>query len=590
MANSPANTNRLFDGSARFYRGVNSYSSVQDLPNDQIAWLINGMIKGGSILTRPDYNIALRFPDGRAQGFTLFTPTNGIPSMVVAVSGRIYVSQFPFTSYVALNNIQFDSAVDQIVFKEAIQAVDNNIVISPRSVLLMQDGVTRPAYWDGTTNRHLNPGGSNNETPIGLWMEFVSGRLWVSRGREIFASDIFNPLLFTETTYVSGGQSLQTPDGDIITGLKRTADNKSLLAFTIRNTALILAGVTDRTQWANTPNFVSTLFPGVGCVSGKSFAENNGALWWFSLEGVRNFTQVSSQLQTSSSATISQEMIRSYDNLSPTLNRVCAFSFGTNVGFSVPSGDVYNHHTWIIDNAPADLIGGKYPPAWNGVWIGTRPVEWATGYINGRYRSFYLSQDTCGVRVWEAYSGNTGKDNGGRIFVSAELNGVKYNEQVSFKTYLYSEYYLINIFGELAFSSEYRSDWGCWKHNAELNLCSQTCESTPPCNPHIGTFQPNTRFIRTANSERQCENDATDAPYAQNVGSFFQNRIRWYGQAGINKYKSHAQQFEEPNVGQCSTSDVTCKQFICCDEEVQYVSHIQDGYSYSSSSEGACSL
>lgn len=590
MANSPANTNRLFDGGNNFYLGVNSYFNPQDLPNNQISWLVNGRVDSGNIVTRPDYNVVIRVPDGRAQGLVLFTPTDGIPNLVFAVSGNIYVSAYPFTSYVRLNSVSFDPYVDQIFFKEATQAVSNGVLVPPRSVLLMQDGVTRPAYWDGTINRHLNPGGTTNETPIGIWMEFVGGRLWVARDRQIFASDIFNPLSFTEITYVAGGQSLQTPDGDVITALKRTADSKSLLAFTIKNTALILASITDRTQWANTPSFVSTLFPGVGCVAGKSFAENNGALWWYSLEGARNFTQVAAQIQTSGVAVASHEMKRSFDNSSPTLNRVCGFGFKSFTGFSIPSGDVYNRHTWIIDNSVANLLSTQLPSAWNGVWMGTRPVEWASGYINGMNRCFYLSQDSCGVRIWEAFAGNTGKDNGGKIFVSAELNGCKFSSEVAFKKYLYSEYYLRNLFGDVSFTSEYRSDWGCWKNNASLNLCSQTCLTKPPCDTHIGTYQENSRFIRTSNSIDKCDDAATDAPYAQNVGSFFQNRLRWYGKNGLRMYKMHGQQFEEPSVGQCSFSDVTCKLEICCDQEQTYISHVDDGgyYCHSSSSDKAC--
>lgn len=589
MGTSPFNRNRIFDGGTSFFGGMNSFMHPEELPPNQVSWIINGTVEGGDIITRPDYLPRIRLPDGKAQGATIFIPATGIPVVVMAVSGVIYYTQYPFDTYARVGSIQLDPSVDHISFKDAVVGVDNaGNAIQPYPVLIMQDGVTRPWYWDGSFSRQLNPGGTTLETPVGLWMEWVGGRLWVSRGNQIFASDLYNPLSFTELTYIAGGSSIQAIDGQIITMLKRTADNKSLLAFTIQNTTIIRAGVTDRTQWPNTIDFVSLLFPGVGAVSGKGACEVNGILNWFSLEGARNFTQVASTLQTSNNAVSSEEMKRSYENVSPTLNRVCAFAFKEKIGFSVPSGDVFNRHTWVCDLSVGNLLSGSFPKAWQGVWMGTRPVEWVTGIFNGKYRCFHISQDYCGVRLWESFAGQTGEDNGGKIYVSVELNGNKFNEEVSLKKYIYTRYFLSNISGTVTMTSEYRGDWGCWKQNGDISFCAQNCMEDF-CVTNIASMSRQNRLFTTQeakNVSETCESNLQD-----NIGSSFQNRLRWYGMAGLRKYKATSQQYQEKSSGECQASDDECKTLACCDGELTYISRVDDGYNYpSSTSTPECSL
>src|SRR4029079_18102957 len=114
MANSPVNTNRLSDGGVDFLLGVNSNLSPRSLNSSQLSWMINCINKGGDINTRPGYTSMFRLPDGRAQGLVSFTPTGGNTNLVAAVNGLIYVSEFPFTDYTQLPNIQFDANVDFI--------------------------------------------------------------------------------------------------------------------------------------------------------------------------------------------------------------------------------------------------------------------------------------------------------------------------------------------------------------------------------------------------------------------------------------------------------------------------------------------
>lgn len=556
--------NRHQDGGLAF-AAVDSFSHPSLLTPSKLSWMVNGVLQKGVINTRPGYDTIHTLAQGRAQGIVLFTPTGGLPNLVFAVSGKVYVSQYPFDAFNQLANISFDAFVDQVVFKEAI--VSNSLSQPPRAVLMMQDGRHRAAYWDGSVNRHLDP--SINETPVGMWMEFVGGRLWVSRGNQLFASDILNPLSFTETQYLAGGGSFQPIDGTEIMGLKKTADAKALLMGTLNNMDVLLAGITDRSTWQNTPNFVSTLFPGVGIVSGKSFTSQGGDLWWFSMQGAREFTQVGSAIFTSRSSVSSIEMERSFVNLSPFLSRVCGFGFGNFVGFSVPSGDQYNRHTWILDKSSQDMLGSGQPAGWSGIWMGTRPVEWATGFVQGVQRAFYISQDIDAVRVWEAFMPSQ-EDNGGRIFVSVETAGMKYDAPLGFKKFQFSEIHLSGLSGKVDMTAEYKGDYGCWKKVMDANLCAVDSNCDIQCEDMRFPTAQN-RYLKTQQAEIACE--TIEAPFTDQIGTYFQNRFRWYGKNGVRAFRSNADDYQENNVGACEKGDLTCKKVACCDPEINYISH-----------------
>lgn len=587
MANSPANTNRLYDGGIQFLLGVNSNLFPSALRPNQYSWAVNTINKGGIIDTRPGYETRFRLPDGKAQGITAFTPTDGELNLVVAVSGKIYVSQFPFDTYTQLAGIQFDPFVDHVVWQEAIQSRVGAVITDPKAVLIMQDGVSKAAYWDGAVARHLNPGGTTNETVQGLWMAWVGSRLWVARGRQVFASDIFDPLHFNETGYIGGGGSFQAMDGDIITALARTADARALLVFTIHNTTSILASITDRAQWPTTPNFVSLIFPGVGASSGKSIFFHNGNLWWWSVEGARNYTAVGQSIANSSNAVSSIEMKRSFDNLSQVVqNRVCGFSFNTFLGFSIPSGDVFNRHTWVMDTSTNSQITGNAPPAWLGIWMGTRPVEWTTANVRKKDRVFYLSQDACGVRVWEAFMPDR-TDNGDRIFCSVEFPGLVFNEPTAFKKFLFTAYFLSYLSGNVSITADYKGEWGCWKRIADLNLCAEDCFDEIICNENNPTILNQNRYFKTQEANHVCLSE--EGSFSEDISTYFQNRIRWYGKNAVRIYKSQAQQFQENSTGECAKSDTACRLLACCDPEINYISHVCDGgYGYGSSGDALC--
>lgn len=579
--------NKIYDGQDDFDGGCDSFSELTSLPENQVHWLYNCITRGKNLFNRPGQNVVLRLGCGKAQGLTLFQPTNGNVYLVFAISGLVYASGFPFTAVQQIPNIVFDSMVDHVAFKEALVAVDSlGNPIAPYAVLMMQDGRHRAAYWDGNVSRHLDPTPDGfyspssigaNETPIGLWMEWIGSRLWVAQGRRIFASDIFNPLLFTENQYLSSGGSFQAMDGAEITGLKKTADNKQLLVFTQSNTTSIAASITNRSTWGSTPDFVSLWFPGVGCVGGKAILVHNGEVHWMSAEGWRIYNQVGTAVRYSKSGISSHEMFRSYNNMSPWMSRCCGGSFGSYAMMGTPSGDILNHHTWVLDTSSSDLLNSIKPYSWQGVWVGIRPVEFASGFIYREKRCFALSQDYDGfVRIWEMFD-KTGLDEGQRITWFCDSRGHNFKQDgqgFAFKKLSYMEFYMENIEGLLDFGVSYKTEFSCLNQLAQFSLCAQDCmdlDITQPCKPSKA-LNSQSRYRRTPETNyRTCGEGG--APHLMNTGTYIVARLIGNGRGGINKYRLSGEVYEEEARGTCrGENDKICIPLSCCNGEPTYYS------------------
>lgn len=574
---------------------VNSFLNPSQLSADELSWAFNVKTRGGIPRTRDGFNSLFRYTCGKAQAISLFTPTNGLPHIVIAISGNIYALKYPFDSYFQLTDLAFNPYVDHIVFKEAtVSKTPTTILNNPYTVLMMQDGYGRAAYWDGTIGRHLDPTPDGyitpaaigaSETKIGLWMEWVGDRLWVANGRQLFASDIADPLHFTENQYLNGGNSIQAIDGAEITGLVKTADSKQLLVFTIGNTSAVKAGITARFMWGNTPDFVSMLFPGIGCAAGKSITNVSGELMWMSMEGVRMYSAVGGSVFDAKNPVASHEMKRSWDNKSKILSRCCGGNFDCDAIFGVPSGDILNRHIWALDTSGSDLLGETFPYAWQGVWTGIRPVEFTSGFVNDSNRCFCISQDADSVRVWELYDPSE-LDGGCDITCFMETKGNTYNSSghdnaTTFKSFLQSQLYLDKLLGTANLTFDYKNEYGCYARRGSWNLCAKHCTpADPSCDQTTQpqNFLPQSRFLVTQKPVAGCS--VGGAPFRTNVGTYMVGKAAWIGRLGIRAIKHTGEQFQEQDMGKCETGDLSCITLQCCDPEPEYISCPNDGGNY----------
>lgn len=443
-------SNKPQDGDLLFPLGMDSGTDPTGLAPGYYSRGMNVVNRGGVVQCRPGYRCLQVLAEGQLQGFATLRPKRGPEILVFAVEGRLYTSQYPFDSATLLPEVQFSTTAEQLFFKQVEQVVTNNpdgsiSFTNPRNILVIQDGgFTAPAIYDGTRAAHQRGAGA---IPLGGTMEWVGDRLWVSRGPNLYASDIGNPVSFTEATYIAGSLGFFTFPEDI-TALHKTltADNSQLLIFSRTTTQVIQASIRDRTQWATTPGFQKEVLPTIGCVSQRSVIAHYGLLWWFSEHGLVSLDAALTAYISSSLPYQDSAMQESKGRLSQRLNGIACASYENYLLVSVPYSDQFNRHTWCLDNTvnPGESLR---KPSWNSFWTGTRPVEWIVGEFEGETRALYLSKDYDGQnRLWEAFMPDR-LDNNCPITWWAESRGYAFNTPGKFKDFRFADVFLTELSG-----------------------------------------------------------------------------------------------------------------------------------------------
>jgi hypothetical protein len=438
-----------------FSGGMNSSVHPLLIGETQYRMGMNVTSRGGPAQTRPGMRTVFSLTEGHIQGMTSFRPTGGSVSLVWAIGGRVYHSPEPYTHFEQIEGIQFSPRSHRVSFTACVQTTEYNNegflfpLERPRNILIMQDRNTRAAYWDGGEAGHLNPTLSTvfdedgdritqpgfDETPIGLWSAWAGNRLWVSRGNEVFASDVGNPLKFTETQYLAEGRSFVMPE--TVTGMIQPASGTELVVFGENTTTFLQAQIPDRNVWLDTPNFQRTEY-GIGCVAPLSLVNRMGLIWWYSANGWVNFNFALQSLQDSIVRNLDDPMMDSkahvgfYDN-------ICAGSIENYLLVSVPSGDRWNRHTWAMDMRPEGI-------AWDGYWTGVQPVQWASVESEGQERIFCISMDHDGVnRLWEAFDSSR-TDNGEPITCAVATRSLNF-ENMLLKQYRHTDFFIEEMLG-----------------------------------------------------------------------------------------------------------------------------------------------
>lgn len=420
---------RIIDWDSTFISGVKSDSDPQQLPLGY-AWNAVNMINlGGSFSCRPGNRCVAVLPDGRLQGASLFRPQVGIEQIVCCIDGILYAAAFPFIQWRQLPNVQLSPNAKQVFFALTVQSAERTSLdfvsaiklITPRVVLFVQDdSLTAPAWYDGSSAGHVR--GDPFGTPSGGPMVWVGDRLWIAAENQVFASDISNPFSFREQVYLGGNTSFFFADE--VTAMTKTpsVESPQLMVFTGTDASILQANIRDRSQWPTTVNFQEEILQ-VGCLSNRSCISHYGHVIWFSPSGISIYDPATSGKLTSRLPVRDNEMLISKTDLSDDLSLICAGAFGQYLMMSVPSEDVYNKHTWCLNNASIATLNDDSGPCWSGYWLGTRPVEWIYGEIASSERIYHVSYDTDGKnRLWQSFQPDR-LDNGCPITWMLETRG-----------------------------------------------------------------------------------------------------------------------------------------------------------------------
>lgn len=441
-------TPRVEDGELTFLGGMDSMSDSNQLTPGFYARSMNTVNRGGIVQCRPGYRCKFVMPPGNLQGAFIFRPKVGIESILFAVDGSVFLSEYPYKTYRQLA-IQFSATARQLFFVQAEQAVtrndDNSLrLIPPINLVIIQDGgLTAPAVFDGFNAEH------DENIKLGGPMAWSGDRLWVAQGAKLFASDIYDPRHFLEPQYFATVEAFTLP-GEITALAEPTANAElaSLFVFTDDTTTLIQSGIRDRTLWASTPNFQFLQFPDIGCVSAKALTLYHGLLWWFSADGFTNVNAAELTRRSSLMEDQDSEMMDSKTRLGDDLAGVAVGTFEHYLMVSVPHCDKFNTHTWVMDGATLMNRNQNSPQfTWNSFWTGTRPSDWISGLFAGRNRAFFASVDFDGQnRLWEAFSPDR-LDDGCPITWWVETRAYSSDVPLKDKKMLYADIYMSELAG-----------------------------------------------------------------------------------------------------------------------------------------------
>jgi hypothetical protein len=555
--------------------GQNSYLKPQKLPVGQYIEGMNILCRGGSPQTRPGSRTVLTIPDGNFQGITLFTPANGVAHLVWAVDGRVYAASHPFTSCVRLPGIQFSPTAPFIAWASCLKSTyytPEGVIefhANPYSVLVMQDGFSRAAYWDGTVSSHLDPTPSErfsesgeilsvegrDGTPIGLWMIWSNDRLWVSRGNQVFASDAGNPLKFTEGQYLNEARAFYLPGP--CTGMAEVSDNQGIICFTESTGTFLQSSIRDRTEWLNTPQFQKTILPNIGCVAPRSIVNQYGMLWWYSTKGLISLNDAlrinfTSRLDIQDNEMFSTKYAMSYD-----MSRICGAQHENLLLMSVPYADVYNTRTMVLDQAP---FNGNVN-AWASHWTGWRPIEWATGLISSEERVYFGSIDFDGKnRIWEAMTPDH-TDNGVPITCYLITREHMFQSR-DFKLFHHAEVEIENLLGECSVMIAAAGTRGGYQRVGGAELVATNGQIYGDQTYGYGANQfggsrPQTRLVKTETSPApsECNSGCVESSLSAMVDKAFSLLIAWSGRVAINSYRIFATSVANSYEGECNPDE-----------------------------------
>jgi hypothetical protein len=540
-------------------RGIDSLSDPLYAPQATVQWSVNTLNRGGIYQTRPGYSI-LKDSDNSniisvPRGLTAFKPKGSTdPILVKAVGTRLVISRYPYTSwsilYSTLDNMEGPVWFETCV-KGATTLSDGTLtVIDPYPVLMVSTGVSKTLMWDGTTVTALDP--TNDETPVCTHMQWMGNRLWIAKGSQVWASNILEPDKFTEIQGIAGGGALTFPAD--ITGMGGTASLKSLLVFTDSTTSSVQAQILARESWGDTPDFQKVIFPDIGCIAHRSIINQYGMTWWYAAGGLMNLDEAETSYRSSKLHFKDELMARSKTNMFEDRSGIASGSFGNFMMVSTPSGDIWNAHTWVMDESVIDTPEGSTTSGWASCWTGTRPVQWVSTVVRGQPRVFFLSNDEWTAtplsifhrsNVYEAFCArrkdwsvdDTNTVGWKNIDCSVETKYL--SPSTAYSAFDFVELMVSELSGEIDLEVSYASRHGGYKTVLGKHIVATTdsLNQTLTVLPDDLSFNmKQRRRVRTyANEARLADDDAgvEDADHTRNVDKGFTILVAWEGELAL---------------------------------------------------------
>lgn len=579
----------LTDGAVDFSGGVDSgkvpliqsTSNPNGLRRNQLAWLTNGTVRGGTILPRAGWKYLTTISDGSElyQGGWMYEPSNANPYLVLSIGGKIYqvqcLSGFTPVDLSTAFGLTNPSTVDQAYFTQGEEFL----------IIQAGDAVTLPLFWDGATLRRSNgtpsvvPGGTN-EIPAAWAMDYYQQRIWYGQGRTTQAGDIVGGahgtiaynfrdsiLKVTENPLCAAGDGFTLPSfGGPIRALShseaidKALGQGNLFIFTRKDVTILDVPIT-RADWTSTTEPVQKQVQGkYGTPAERSVVKVNGDLFYITMEpGTRTLALAIRYFNQWGNTPISRNLNR----LIPFQDRaLLRFASGilfdnrlyhTCLPFAAGDMGVAFNALQVLDfdliSSFQDKLNENTVPAWEGINDGLAILQVFQGDFGGLDRAFAITASNVdgSVQLWELTSGDKFENGDNRITWTFELPSFDAEDVFQFKELQGGTLWFDRWTGKVDVLVEYRSDDDpCWHFWARFNRCyaRTSCEdvANPICYPLIQYGEGNEKPLSLPHPDpKQCSsNSARPAMY----GYCFQPRITVTGFArfrGFMPYMSPRQ-------------------------------------------------
>ncbi len=563
--------------------GVNSAVRPYLIGERQVAWMVNGSVRGGQPRTRPAIVQRLVLPSGKVQGAGFFSVNRG--KIILSIGGDIYrvnVSGNAFSHDQVSLPWRNSAALDTAWMQETV------------GHLVIQDGQSAPIIYNGADARRSEI--FDNEVPIGRMMAFGNGRLWVATSRyNVKAGDIYSgagtELKFTETQYLLGGGSFSFPQrvrGLAFLPVNNTATGYGSLMVLGRNRVdSVRAEVASRDLWQAIPGFITQVLDDVGTLSHACITAVNQDLYWRDANGeVRSLRAAAQEASSPGNSGLSREVSRITDYETDAWLEHCSGMFFDNrllftaSPYRTPSGMVAFKKLISLDCAPMASMRGKASPAYDGEWLGLNFVRLVHGRFDGRHRAFAIAQDAAGENsLWEFMP----QERQDSYLDSGESVPVAIRSAVEFRQFDFAtpgqpkrltrcDVYPANIEGEVNVSVYWRvanrNQWHLW--GAFVARAKMTDEA------EVDDETPHT-FVNLRSQERGCVKSLTipDAlddvlSRSEGIGHAFQIRLVWTGSMEIDRLTVWAQPIRDTAFSHVVDLPTEFKQSAVSGNEVSY--------------------
>lgn len=534
---------RFVDGTFDFSYGVDSNlvttarseANPNGLPRQGLAWGDNVTMRGGGVRQRDgwqpvpnqagDGTLTLSGPEGLYNGGWMYTATDGVPYLIICISGRFLQVRVDVDNSVwdITSGLSFPPNEPLYHFAQGEQFL----------VIQAGDYKTLPAFWDGGTliqsrgiTGDTNPASSNrNQLPAAGPMVYYQQRIWYAYFREYTAGDIVlgaagtapyqnkdSILYVTENPLAFGGDGFSVPTeaGNIRalqypTNVDATLGQGLLFAFTRKQVYGLDVPIT-RSAWiASDTNNMPTqrlVQRNNGASGDRSIVAVNGDLYYQSPDpAIRSLFTALRYFNQPGNTPISSNIDRAMD-----LNDRSLMRWSSGVEFNnrllqcilpeqAPQGVIHKAIA-SMDFDPVSSISQRSNPIWEGIYEGLDILQLFTGDFGGRQRCFAVvvsrgDADGVGagnIQLWELTTAERFENGDNRVKWYIETPAWTWNREFDLKKLDGGEIAIDRLYGTVDIKIEWRQDFDpCWKlwHFQRICTARSSCETleNPICYP-----------------------------------------------------------------------------------------------------------